>query len=102
MEKLPKKRKTPEANLQAKVMKYLRYEQAVLKCALTNDPVAPDAGYPDITCISLTGQFIGIELKKAKGGQQSKKQKAWQKEIEDRGGVYILATSLEDVKKLST
>lgn len=91
------KRKTPEANLQARVMKYLRHEQTEYLCALTNSPHAADAGYPDVSCISPTGVATFIELKKPKGGIQSPQQKRWQAEIEKRGGKYILARSLKEV-----
>lgn len=95
METIPKKRKALEADLQKKVMRFLRKEQNAYLCALTNSPVAPDAGYPDITCVAPDGSFLGIELKKPSGGRQSKKQKKWQSEIEKRGGTYLLASSFE-------
>ena len=42
------------------------------------------------------GRAFGIEVKTAKG-QQREAQKKWQAAWEKRGGIYILARSLEDV-----
>jgi len=54
-------------------------------------------GHPDIFCI-YKGKAIGIEAKNPNGnGIQSQWQKDRQQEIEDNGGIYILADTLEDV-----
>ncbi len=56
-------------------------------------------GYPgcsDIIAI-VRGTFVGIEVKRPKLGKQSELQKSFQKNVEDAGGIYILATSWEDV-----
>ena len=53
-------------------------------------------GTPDIiACVN--GRFIGIEGK-YNTGKQSNWQKLRQKQIEDAGGIYIIAYSVEDVK----
>jgi hypothetical protein len=44
------------------------------------------------------GKFLAIEVKTGRG-RQTKEQKAFQKMIENHGGLYILARSVEDVKK---
>jgi hypothetical protein len=44
------------------------------------------------------GKFLAIEVKTGRG-RQTKEQKAFQKMIETHGGLYILARSVEDVKK---
>jgi hypothetical protein len=44
------------------------------------------------------GRFFGIETK-SPSGVQSPIQRNWSKAIERRGGVYILARSIEDVQK---
>jgi len=58
---------------------------------------APD-GTPDLLGVKFPGQAFGIEVKTAKG-QQREAQKNWQKAWEKRGGIYILARSVEDVYK---
>lgn len=52
-------------------------------------------GSPDIVCI-YKGKYIGIEVK-AKKGRQSSHQKQFQEAMEDAGGHYILAKSIDDV-----
>lgn len=55
------------------------------------------AGTPDIlACID--GKFIGIEVKKPKGGVVSELQKLKIKQIKKAGGVAFVANSLEVVK----
>lgn len=53
-------------------------------------------GCPDIIgFIAPIGQFVGIETKDTT--KQEPKQAEFQEEVQSRGGVYILARSLEDV-----
>lgn len=56
------------------------------------------AGWPDITVLH-NGLFIGIEVKKP-DGEQSEAQKQMQTKIENCGGKYVLADSIEDVQAL--
>ena len=59
-------------------------------------------GVTDIICV-IKGRFHGIEVKRKKGGKQSSEQFIFQQRLEEAGGVYILARSVEDVaEKLST
>ena len=58
---------------------------------------APD-GTPDLLGVKAPGLAFGIEAKAAKGTQREA-QKNWQKAWEKRGGIYILARSVEDVYK---
>jgi hypothetical protein len=44
----------------------------------------------------IDGQYVGIEVRAPKG-KQSDHQKEFQKKLEDAGGKYILAYSLDDV-----
>jgi hypothetical protein len=53
------------------------------------------AGSPDIICV-IKGQYVGIEVKAPKG-KQSEHQKEFQRQLEEAGGKYLLAYSLEDV-----
>jgi hypothetical protein len=54
-------------------------------------------GVPDIIGIH-GGRFLGIEVKTSKG-KQSPEQVMFQKRVEEDGGIYILATSPDDVQK---
>ena len=56
---------------------------------------APD-GTPDLLGVLAPGKAFGIEVKTATG-QQREAQKRWQEAWEKRGGIYVLARSLEDV-----
>jgi predicted SprT family Zn-dependent metalloprotease len=47
----------------------------------------------------VNGQYVGIEVKAAKG-KQSDHQKEFQRQLEAAGGRYILAYSLDDVSSL--
>ena len=58
---------------------------------------APD-GTPDLLGVMAPGKAFAIEVKTARG-QQRDAQKNWQKAWEKRGGIYILARSVEDVYK---
>lgn len=56
------------------------------------------AGTPDIiACVN--GVFVGIEVKKPKGGVVSELQKHHIKMIEHAGGVAFVAKSVEEVKE---
>ena len=58
-------------------------------------------GSSDIICITPpNGRFVGIECKRRNGGVQTKEQKAFQRAVERVGGVYILARSVEDVRRV--
>lgn len=52
-------------------------------------------GSPDIVCV-LEGRFIGIEVK-GPTGRQSDDQIEFQRRLEEAGGRYILARSIDDV-----
>ena len=52
-------------------------------------------GAPDIVCV-VDGQYVGIEVK-SPSGRQNEAQKAFQKSLEEAGGRYILARSVDDV-----
>lgn len=58
---------------------------------------APE-GTPDLMGVIQPGKAFGIEVK-TKRGQQRDAQKKWQEAWEKRGGIYILARSLEDVAR---
>lgn len=52
-------------------------------------------GSLDIICV-VDGLYVGLELK-APRGKQSDRQQAFQHQLEEAGGVFVLAHSLEDV-----
>lgn len=54
-------------------------------------------GSPDIIAV-IHGRFIGIECKAPKG-KQSENQKMFQQTLEEAGGFYILAYSIDDVEE---
>lgn len=58
---------------------------------------APD-GTPDLLGVMAPGKAFAIEVKAGRG-QQRDAQKNWQKAWEKRGGIYILARSVDDVYK---
>ena len=53
-------------------------------------------GSPDIIGITPKGRFIGVEVK-SPTGKQSEDQKAFERQINDRHGVYILCVTLEEM-----
>lgn len=56
---------------------------------------SPSKGAPDIVAV-IQGKYIGIEVK-APNGKQSENQVAFQSNLENAGGLYILAFSVGDV-----
>lgn len=58
---------------------------------------APE-GTPDLLGVIAPGQAFAIEVKTEKGKQRPA-QAVWQSAWEKRGGIYILARSVEDVYK---
>lgn len=58
---------------------------------------APE-GTPDLMGVMEPGKAFAIEVK-APRGTQREAQKRWQEAWEKRGGIYILAKSLDDVYK---
>lgn len=54
------------------------------------------SGASDLMGILDDGRLVCIEVKSDKG-RQSEEQVRWQKMIEGRGGVYVLARSVDDV-----
>ena len=56
------------------------------------------AGWPDITGLLCDGRFVSVECK-APGGRQSAVQKAMERDIRKRNGIYILARCTDDVRQ---
>lgn len=57
-------------------------------------------GSSDIVGMTGTGQFLGIETKHRVTGAQRAGQVKFQRAVEKRGGIYVLARSVEDVRKV--
>lgn len=57
-----------------------------------------EVGSPDIICVVL-GRFIGIECK-TPTGKLSDNQLDFKERLEEAGGMYIVARSLDDVSKI--
>ena len=55
-------------------------------------------GSGDILGVLPDGRFLSVECKTATG-RQSKAQKLFQKMVESRGGVYVLARSSDDLER---
>jgi hypothetical protein len=54
-------------------------------------------GWGDIIACSPFGRYIEVECKR-EDGRQSPEQKQHQADVEQRGGVYILARSIDDLE----
>jgi len=101
-----RKRARPERALQKAICTWLRAHGALV--AVTDAGAAYRAGaffgtaipvgWPDVTGLLPDGRFIGVEVK-APEGRQSAAQKRMQREISSRNGIYVLARSVEDVRR---
>jgi hypothetical protein len=99
----PRRKKRPEAKIQAEIVRWLLGKGAVLaitdagilsKMGLNARCGIPE-GWPDLTCCLPGGRFLGVECKSSKG-KQSRIQTVAQDKIEKNGGLYILAHSLAE------
>lgn len=83
-----------ESKLQAKIIKWLKAEgHWVFKVIQANR-----SGIPDIVGCTTTGFFFAIEVKFG-NNKASELQKYNLREIQARGGIAVLAYSLDDVKQ---
>lgn len=97
--------KLQERDVQRQITDWLAYSQIFFRRANTGAMQNGKRfirfgkpGDPDIIC-SYMGKFIAIEVK-AEGEKQTDAQKRYQADLENLGeGKYILAYSLEDVKR---
>ena len=84
-----------EQQIQSEILKYLKGKGIwVFKVVTANR-----AGIPDIVGCVPTGQFIAVEVKRP-GEKQSALQIFNQMIIERNDGIYIVATSVADCKKV--
>lgn len=95
-----------ESEIQAAIMLYLR-DRGILA---TRVPMGQgrfgsrsrhSAGLPDIIGVLPGGRFLGIEVKRPKARPRANeaKQAEWIRRARDRGGLVIIATSVEDVER---
>lgn len=96
----------PEGKIQLAILKYLQSHSVY---CWRNANLTPQrngrylynpqhkSGLGDIICV-IKGIHTEIEVK-TKTGRQSHVQRIHQQRLEDEGGVYILARSVEDVEK---
>ena len=98
-----------EAELQKAVTEYLaiREAQRDLLWSVT-DPAAKEArergrrvrpGWSDITVCVRGGRFVGIELKRPRGGRTSPKQVAFREAIIKLGGIAVECRSVAEVHR---
>ena len=102
-----RRRKKPELAIQKAVAAYLRKVGCLV--AVTDAGSAHKAGayhgaavppgWPDLTCLTGDGKFLGVECKAPKG-RQSNLQKQMQYQIQQRGGLYVIARSIDDVREV--
>jgi len=99
--------KVNEKDLQKGILDYLRslkYEAfkfpsvGIYRKATDSYIRQPKRGISDIIACSPVGQFVAIEVK-TKGNNASPEQLEFLNEIRKRGGIAILAYSLDDVIK---
>lgn len=81
-----------EQDIQAKIQKYLKARGGYVIKTITSNR----AGIPDIICC-LDGRFIGIEVK-IPGSKASPLQLANGVMIEAAGGLFLVATSVTEVR----
>ncbi|MFO7899966.1 MAG: hypothetical protein R6V58_13010, partial [Planctomycetota bacterium] len=101
-----KRRRRPEREVQKACLAWLKAHGALVAVtdagaayragAFFGDAIP--AGWPDITGVLPGGRFIGVECK-ARRGRQSRAQKAMEREIRRRDGLYVLARGVEDLRK---
>jgi hypothetical protein len=61
----------------------------------------PIAGHPDLAGVIAGGRYFAIEVKRpGKGANLSEAQLSWKRKLEAAGVIYVIATSVQDVKML--
>lgn len=82
-----------ESKVQRKCLSYLHSNHRVIR--ISNPARAGDSDA--VACIY--GLYVEIEFKKSTGGKQSPLQKVAQRKVESAGGIYLLISSFEEMKK---
>lgn len=90
------KAKVTETDIMRDIRDFLRLHG--WKVVRNHQSLGSEKGVPDLTAIR-GGQTVWIEVKTPKG-RLSKHQEAWLQDLEDHGGWWIVARSIEDVEHL--
>lgn len=99
-----------ESDIQRAILDFLEAKQVThWRCSLGGTFVRnrgaiafrknPMTGFPDVAgiCPDSGGKFFTVEVKTPKG-RLSPEQKVWKDKLEGQGVLYIIATSVEDVR----
>ena len=102
--------KIPEKAVLSQVLQYLRLKKCLCYRMNTGATVSQYKGKNRLIRFGVSGMadvlaftkdsVMWIEAKASSGGKQSDHQKAFQKEVESFGHIYILARSVDDVMAL--
>lgn len=92
----PSHKEQPETAIRRAITEFLRLHG--WKVARIVQSALSEKGIPDLVAIR-GGQTVWIEVKTERG-RLSKHQEAWLQDLEDHGGWWIVARSIEDVEHL--
>ena len=88
-----------ESSIQGDIIKYLEARGHIaVRVARSNKSGIPDL----IVCLRPSGRFVGIEVKRPEDNNPSALQTRQLRRITAAGGLAIIATGVEDVRKLLT
>lgn len=90
------RKEQPETAIRRAITEHLRLHG--WKVARIVQSALSERGIPDL-CAIRGGETVWIEVKTPRG-RLSKYQEAWLQDLEDHGGWYIVARSIEDVEHL--
>lgn len=94
--KYPGRKEQPETGIRRAIVDFLRvHGWKVVR--LVQSPLS-EKGIPDLVAIRC-GQTVWIEVKTPKG-RLSAHQRAWLQDLEEHGGWWIVARSVEDVEHM--
>ncbi len=93
----PGRKEQPETGIRRAIVDFLRVHGWKV-ARLVQSPLS-EKGIPDLVAIRC-GQTVWIEVKTPKG-RLSAHQEAWLQDLEEHGGWWIVARSVEDVEHLA-
>lgn len=101
-----KKERVAESDIQSAILRYLqlkhifhyRNNTGAFRTERGGFYRFGEVGSPDIICV-VKGRYIGIECKSSTG-KLNENQEDFKERLEDAGGLYITARSLDDVVKI--
>lgn len=86
-----------EKPIENDIKKFLRKKQIYF--FKNHGNMLTEPGRPDIVAC-VNGKFVGIEVKRLKGGIQSDAQKFHEDKIKKNNGIYLLTNNLKEVEVL--